>query len=109
MRRRFELILVVGVVSVLLTMGVSRARKLSDAVLTITEGGTYSGAWTSHDANVSVIVVATAEPVTIENSILTGPGNLIETAVDHAKVTVRNCRGLGRIRMWRGGRSGVSL
>src|SRR5215831_17914944 len=94
-RRWFEVILVLGVVAVLLHMGVSRARKLSDAAFMITEAGTYSGNWTSQDANVAVIVIATAEPVVIENSTLTGPGNLIETGVEHAKVTVRNCRGTG--------------
>jgi len=85
----------VGVVAVILSAGVSPARKLSDAVLTITEGGTYTGNWASQDPNVPVILVATAEPVIIENSSLTGPGNLIQAAVDHTKITVRNCRGTG--------------
>jgi hypothetical protein len=44
---------------------------------------------------VPVILITTAEAVVIENSTLTGPGNLIQTAVDHAKITVRNSRGNG--------------
>ena len=94
-RRWLELVLVAGVAAMLLRAGMSRAHLQADAVLTITNGGTYSGNWTSHDANVPVIVIATAEPVVIENSILTGLGNLIETGVDHVNVTVRNCRGTG--------------
>src|SRR5579859_7818856 len=86
---------VAGVAAVLLRMGVSSVRHLSDAVVTITEGGTYSGTWTSQDPNVPVILIATSDPVVIENSTLTGPGNLIQTGADHAKVIARNCHGAG--------------
>ena len=95
MRRWIELLVVVVFAAALLRSGRLSARQLSDAVLTITDPGTYSGNWTSNDPNTAVIVVATAEPVVIENSTLVGSGNLIQTAVDHAKIIVRNCRATG--------------
>src|SRR5215469_16309992 len=85
-RRWLELLVVLVLAVALLRPVRSSAQQLSDAVLTISEGGTYSGNWTSHNASVPVILIATAEPVLIENSTLNGPGNLIKTAVDHAKV-----------------------
>ena len=66
------------------------------AALVITRGGTYTGSWESNDANVPVILIKTAEPVLIEGCTLRGRGNLIETRIEHANVTVRktHCVGL---------------
>lgn len=63
--------------------------------LVITSGGVYSGTWESNNARLPVILIQTAEPVTIENSTLRGRGNLIQTAVPHAQITVRNTHGVG--------------
>jgi hypothetical protein len=45
--------------------------------LTITKGGTYSGNWKSTDPNVPAVTISTDQPVIIQNSIITGPGELI--------------------------------
>jgi hypothetical protein len=78
-----------------LPSGLARGAGASGGALTISEAGTYSGQWTSNDPAVPVIVIATAEPVLIENSTLTGPGPLIAASVEHVKVTVRNTHGTG--------------
>lgn len=45
--------------------------------LKITAGGTYSGNWESTDSAVPALEIHTTEPVTIVNSVLRGPGNLM--------------------------------
>lgn len=63
--------------------------------LLITKPGVYSGVWSSGRADIPVVRVRTPGPVVIENSSLTGPGDLIRAEVDRANITVRNCRGTG--------------
>jgi hypothetical protein len=61
--------------------------------LVVTRGGTYRGEWRSDDASVPVVVVATREPVVIENSTLRGRGHLVVSNTRHADITIRNTRG----------------
>ena len=64
--------------------------------LTITAGGTYQGTWVSNDPNVPAVSVATSEPVIIQNSAVSGPGNLIWANCNCAQgihLTVRNVAG----------------
>src|SRR5436305_274683 len=63
------------------------------APIVITKGGTYSGNWQSLDYRVPVIAIRTSEPVVIQNSTLSGRGDLIVTSAAHAKVTIRNTTG----------------
>lgn len=68
-----------------------------DPPIRITAGGTYSGKWASTDPDVPAVMVITDEPVTIENSILTGPGHLVSTDFHTTTdLTVRNTYGLGQ-------------
>ena len=48
-----------------------------DGPIRITKGGTYSGNWESVDPSVPAVFINTAEPVTIVNSRVRGPGDLI--------------------------------
>ena len=63
--------------------------------LVITKGGTYSGTWTSNDPAVPAVQIATREPVVLQNSVLSGRGDLIGLSVYTANVTVRNVTGTG--------------
>lgn len=65
------------------------------APLRITAGGTYSGNWSSDDPDVPAVTIATSQPVTLRDCRLRGRGHLVRTIVDHAKVTITNCHGLG--------------
>ena len=47
------------------------------APITIKSGGRYSGRWESLDPTVPAVTIETDEQVTIEDSVVTGPGNLI--------------------------------
>ncbi|GAB3401008.1 hypothetical protein HNQ93_001561 [Hymenobacter luteus] len=67
-----------------------------DAVLVITQGGTYSGRYESQDSDRACIRIATTEPVVLENCELRGPGRLIDATAGGARLTVRNCRGYGQ-------------
>ena len=66
----------------------------SDPIV-ITAGGTYSGNWQSMDAKTPAVLVATTDPVTIENSHIRGAGNLITTKMPASNLTVRNSIGVG--------------
>ena len=63
--------------------------------LTITHGGTYSGNWKSTDPQTSAVTIATAEPVVIQNSYVTGPNDLINDPYYGNNLTVRNVIGIG--------------
>jgi hypothetical protein len=63
--------------------------------LTITHGGTYSGNWKSTDPQTSAVTIATTEPVVIQNSYLTGPGDLIDDPYYGNNLTVKNVIGIG--------------
>src|SRR5689334_33147 len=54
--------------------------------ITISEGGTYTGNWRSTSDGTPAVYVATTQPVTIEFSHLTGPGNLLHVTW-HGNVT----------------------
>jgi hypothetical protein len=62
--------------------------------LVITAGGTYSGNWQSTDSKTPAVVVATTDPVTIENSHIRGTGVLITTSVAGSQLSVRNTAGM---------------
>ena len=47
------------------------------APVTITKGGTYSGRWKSTDPATPAVIILTDQPVILQNSVVTGPGNLI--------------------------------
>jgi hypothetical protein len=59
------------------------------APLKITSGGTYSGNWLSNDPNTPAVTIQTDEPVLIENSTVTGKGNLlvVKGSTSSAKLT----------------------
>src|SRR6185437_8922174 len=63
--------------------------------LVITRGGTYSGTWESKNARIPAVSIQTTEPVTIENATLRGRGNLIQAAVPHVQLVIRNTHGIG--------------
>src|SRR5580765_28326 len=71
-------------------------RTLLASPIVITKGGTYSGNWESTNRNTPAVLINTSDPVTIENSTVTGPGNLIESGVSHVQLTVRNTSGYGK-------------
>ncbi len=58
----------------------------------ITSGGTYSGNWNSDSPNTPAVTIATGDPVTIEDSTITGRGTLIRIAAPAAgaNVTIDN-------------------
>src|SRR5436190_12056918 len=70
-------------------------RILFASPLVITKGGTYSGTWDSQDPSVPAVSVRTSDPVIIENSTVSGRGDLIRADVQHTKITVRNTTGTG--------------
>jgi hypothetical protein len=63
--------------------------------ITITTGGVYTGRWLSPDADTPAVRILTSEPVFILDSVLSGPGNLIEAIGVDADLTVRNTSGFG--------------
>ena len=63
--------------------------------LVITQGGTYSGNYRSTNSNVPAISIQTTQPVTIENCILAGAGDLIDAKNGGSTLIVRNNRGYG--------------
>ena len=67
---------------------------LPPAPLVITEGGTYSGVFTSDDPSIPAVTINTDEPVTLRNAVLTGRGDLIHVnGTSGANLTVRNVSG----------------
>ena len=63
--------------------------------VTITQGGTYSGNWKSTDAETAAVIIATTEPVVIQNSYVTGPSDLIDDPYYGNNLTVKNVIGIG--------------
>jgi hypothetical protein len=67
------------------------------APITIKTGGRYSGRWESLDPTVPAVTIKTDEQVTIEDSVVTGPGNLI--VADGGKIglhlLIQNVIGIG--------------
>ncbi|MFD2784664.1 hypothetical protein [Hymenobacter rubripertinctus] len=67
------------------------------AELVIRRGGTYSGRYESTSSDRPCILIATTEPVVLDGCELRGPGRLIDATAGGARLTVRNCRGFGRL------------
>ncbi len=63
--------------------------------ITITKGGTYTGNWKSTSQGTSAVNIATTDAVTIENSYITGPGDLINDPDHGNNLTVKNTIGIG--------------
>src|SRR5436309_9547809 len=70
-------------------------RALLSAPIVITKGGTYTGTWESASRLVPAVTIATSAPVTIINSTVRGPGNLIINTADHVNVTIKNTKAYG--------------
>lgn len=64
--------------------------------LTITRGGTYTGAWESTDPEVPAVEIATSEPVTLSGCALRGPGTLVHSEYVASDLTVTGCYAEGR-------------
>jgi hypothetical protein len=73
------------------TCGSQASAQKPSGPIQITHGGTYSGNWTSTDAKVAAVTIHTTEPVTIENSTISGRGDLIQFA--GGDLTVENVTG----------------
>lgn len=63
-----------------------------DAPLRITSGGTYSGAWRSDDPNTAAVVIATDEPVIIENCFVRTAQWGFREGAPGVDLTIRNCQ-----------------
>jgi hypothetical protein len=63
--------------------------------ITIIAGGTYSGNWRSTSPNTAAVTIATTAPVTIENSYIEGPADLINAPIWGTNLTVKNVIGIG--------------
>jgi hypothetical protein len=63
--------------------------------LQITSGGTYSGNWNSDDPTIPAVTISTDQPVTIEDSQITGRGTLIRISgvSTGAHVTIQDVTG----------------
>ena len=60
----------------------------------ITQGGTYSGTWSSNDPKTPAVTIETDQPVTLQNASLSGRGDLIEIYGNlGANVTIENVTG----------------
>jgi hypothetical protein len=61
----------------------------------ITSGGTYSGIWNSDDPTTPAVTISTDQPVTLEDSQITGRGTLIHISgvTTGANVTIENVTG----------------
>ncbi len=58
----------------------------------ITTGGIYTGTWDSNDPNIPAVTIKTSQPVTIQNSTITGKSNLIKCNTT-ASLTLSNVQG----------------
>jgi Bacterial Ig-like domain (group 2)/Chitobiase/beta-hexosaminidase C-terminal domain len=77
--------------------------------LVITKGGTYSGSWQSTDPKTPAVMVATQEPVIIQDSHFSSSGDLIQAAVKGADITVRNSLGVALNPLVKGRPNGTFL
>lgn len=91
----FSLLPLLGILGLLLAGGACSLNAAQTSVLVIREGGTYSGQYTSSDPDQPCIRIATTEPVVLDGCTLRGPGRLIDATAGGARLTVRNCRGVG--------------
>jgi hypothetical protein len=65
--------------------------------IVITQGGTYSGNWSSEDPGTAAVTITTDAPVTIEDSAIASRGTLILVSgvFTGANVTIENVSGTG--------------
>ncbi|MGA7342612.1 MAG: hypothetical protein WBE72_08010 [Terracidiphilus sp.] len=91
-----------GNATVAVTCGSQSAQALVTVVpqvvagpIQITSGGTYSGDWNSDDPATPAVTIDTDDPVTIEDSVITGRGTLIRVSgvTSGANVTIDNVTG----------------
>jgi hypothetical protein len=63
--------------------------------ITIASGGTYSGIWNSNDPSTPAVTISTDEPVTLQDSVISGRGTLIRISgvTTGANVTLLNVTG----------------
>ncbi len=63
--------------------------------ITITRGGSYTGIWQSNDPTVPAVRIATDDPVTLHDAVISGRGDLIEVTGTSkgANLTVSNVTG----------------
>ncbi len=60
----------------------------------ITAGGTYSGTWVSTDPTAPVVIIATTDPVVIQNCVMTGASDLVNAwSTLHTNVSINHCIG----------------
>jgi len=91
----YSLLYVLSVLGILLSGVSCTLNSGQNGVLVIRQGGTYSGRYESTDPDQPCIRIATTEPVVLDGCELRGPGRLIDATNGGARLTVRNCRGLG--------------
>jgi hypothetical protein len=63
--------------------------------MTINSGGLYVGSWENTAADGTTVNVATASPVTIEDSVIRGAGNLIANTTSGIQLSVLNSSAYG--------------
>jgi hypothetical protein len=65
------------------------------APIEITSGGTYSGNWNSTDPSTPAVKIRTDQPVILQDSVISGPGTLIDLSgvSSGANVTIQNVTG----------------
>ncbi|MBI3490503.1 MAG: hypothetical protein HY047_01700 [Acidobacteria bacterium] len=82
---------------ILAVIGASRSSSAQDCAsgatfsgpIIITRGGTYTGNWQSQDPSIRVVAIFTTQPVTIINSRIKGPGDLIFVGGSSGNVTIQ--------------------
>ncbi len=86
-----------GTTTSVAAVAVAKAAAAAPSSLVITSGGTYSGVWNSSDPKVPAVSIRTNAPVVIQNSRITGVGDLINIKGDSptsgANVTIQNVTG----------------
>jgi hypothetical protein len=91
--------LAVGTAQVTVTCGSSTASasvtvsaQQQSGPIVITKGGTYSGDWVSGDPGTPAVTIHTDQPVVIQDSTITGPGDMIDLSgvSSGANVTIQN-------------------
>jgi hypothetical protein len=62
-----------------------------DGPIQINNGGTYTGNWQSTHASIPAVRINTAAPVTILNSRLRGPGDLLDSGTGSLLTVRQSC------------------
>jgi len=69
----------------------------SASPVTITQGGVYTGNWSSPNGDVAAVTIDTDQPVVLCGCHLFGAADLVETVRPHTKITIENCRATGSV------------